>query len=92
MSINNKKALTAFRLGGVGFSLLLLSGCANLMDIMPFSKPAVETPQAWPALPQNAVAASDAEWWKLYHDDTLNALVAEGLEHNHDIALAGRQN
>ena len=88
MSIKNKKALTAFRLGGVGFSLLLLSGCANLMDIMPFSKPQVETPQAWPALPQNAVAASDTEWWKLYHDDTLNALVAEGLEHNHDIALA----
>jgi multidrug efflux system outer membrane protein len=88
MSTNNKKALAILRSGLIGFAIVLLSGCANLMDIMPFSKPQVELPQAWPGLPQNAAAASNAEWWKLYHDDSLNALVAEGLEHNHDIALA----
>lgn len=69
-------------------AILGLSGCANLMDIVPFSKPEVELPQAWPGLPQNAVAVSNSEWWKLYRDETLNALVEEGLAHNHDIALA----
>lgn len=67
---------------------LLLSGCANLLDIAPFSKPETALPEAWPGLPQNAVAANNAEWWKLYQDEALNALVQEGLAHNHDIALA----
>lgn len=69
-------------------AIFCLSGCANLMDIVPFSRPEAELPQAWPGLPPNAVAASNTEWWKLYRDDALDALVQEGLAHNHDIALA----
>jgi multidrug efflux system outer membrane protein len=80
--MNNKRQLIAL------LAISCLSGCANLMDIMPFSKPEVELPQAWPGLPQNAVAASNSEWWKLYQDEALNTLVEEGLAHNHDIALA----
>lgn len=67
---------------------LLLAGCANLNLFPPFQRPEVETPEAWPGLPANAVAFDQAEWWTVYGDPALDQLMQEALEHNDDIALA----
>ena len=80
--MKNKKYLAGF------LSAILLGGCASFPDFVPFSKPQTELPQAWPGLPQKAVDADNAEWWKLYGDKHLNLLVEEALAHNHDIAVA----
>ena len=67
---------------------LALSGCANFPEFTSFQKPETELPQTWPGLPENALVADNAEWWKLYGDMSLNVLVEESLAHNHDVTLA----
>lgn len=69
-------------------STLLLGGCASFPEFTVFKKPETELPQSWPGLPEKAVVADNAQWWKLYGDSKLDALVEEALAHNHDIALA----
>ncbi len=69
-------------------SALLLGGCASFPEFTVFKKPETELPQSWPGLPENAVVADNAQWWKLYGDSKLDTLVEEALAHNHDIALA----
>lgn len=68
--------------------LVALGGCANFPEFTSFQKPETELPETWPGLPEKAVVADNAEWWKLYGDESLNVLVEEALAHNHDIALA----
>lgn len=80
--MKNKKILVPL------FALLLLSGCASFPDFTTFKKPEIELPQTWPGLPEKAAVADNREWWKLYGDNHLNALVDEALAHNHDIAMA----
>ncbi len=69
-------------------SALLLGGCASFPEFTVFKKPETELPQSWPGLPEKAVVADNAQWWKLYGDSKLDTLVEEALAHNHDIALA----
>lgn len=80
--MKNKKILVALS------TALMLSGCASFPEFTVFSKPETELPQAWPGLPEKAVVADNREWWKLYGDERLNALVEEALAHNHNIAMA----
>lgn len=80
--MKNKKILVVLS------TALTLTGCASFPEFTVFSKPETELPQTWPGLPEKAAVADNREWWKLYGDEPLNALVAEALAHNHNIALA----
>jgi multidrug efflux system outer membrane protein len=64
-------------------SLVLLAGCAVKPD---YRRPAVELPAAWKESADNAV--KDGNWWRVYADPALEALVAEALARNSDLALA----
>lgn len=51
--------------------------------------PAVAAPDAWRTTSAGAGAAAVADnWWQAFGDPRLDALVATGLEANHDLALA----
>jgi len=65
-----------------------LAGCAPVGP--DYRRPDIDVPKAFaehePAPP--AIAAVPTDWWKLYHDDTLDRLVATGLAQGTDIRLA----
>jgi multidrug efflux system outer membrane protein len=64
-------------------SLVLLAGCAVKPD---YQRPAVELPAAWRESADNTV--KDGNWWRVYSDPVLEALVAEALARNSDLARA----
>ena len=62
---------------------LLASACAVQPD---YQRPAIELPAAWK---ESAAAAKvDGNWWRIYGDPALEALVAEALAQNRDLARA----
>ncbi len=63
--------------------MLLLAGCSVKPD---YQRPAVELPAAWKESADNPV--KDGNWWRIYADPALEALVAEALERNTDLARA----
>ncbi|SMF05327.1 efflux transporter, outer membrane factor (OMF) lipoprotein, NodT family [Tistlia consotensis] len=79
-------ALAALLLAG-----LALAGCGSLIDT-PFEQPAVTVPTAWRAPVPDSSAAATApgldRWWLAFGDPTLNALEAEALARNNDLAAA----
>jgi multidrug efflux system outer membrane protein len=63
--------------------LLLLSGCA----VQPrYERPAVELPAAWKESAPNPV--KEGNWWRIYADPALEALVAEALARNTNLLVA----
>ncbi|MFN2646430.1 MAG: efflux transporter outer membrane subunit [Burkholderiales bacterium] len=66
--------------------LLLLAGC---MTVGPdYQRPQIELPAQYPeSVPASAPAVAP-QWWKLYGDATLDALVASGQKTNADVRLA----
>lgn len=65
--------------------LLAAQGCAVQPD---YQRPPVELPAAWKESAQNPANASGGNWWRVYGDPALEALVAEALERNSDLARA----
>ncbi len=67
---------------------LLLGGCAAVGP--DYQRPALSLPGAYPDAPAGAEApaAVRSEWWKLYGDARLDALVAAALERNADLRIA----
>jgi multidrug efflux system outer membrane protein len=53
-----------------------------------YERPPAELPQAWHNLPAAGTPAPPERWWTLFEDPALDALVAEGLAHNQDLAIA----
>ncbi len=67
-------------------ALALAAGCAVQPD---YRRPPVELPAAWKESAQNpANAAPGGNWWRIYGDPALEALVAEALERNSDLVRA----
>jgi multidrug efflux system outer membrane protein len=68
--------------------LAALSGCSFLQT--GFEQPQSELPQTWqqPAQGENPASMAGAQWWKLFGDPVLDALVEEAQQHNHDVAAA----
>ncbi len=66
-----------------------LAGCALLSDDTP-----VAAPQALPVAFKNAkpptaqLPPPTSEWWKDFHNDELNHLIATALTNNHDLRVA----
>src|SRR5512147_919496 len=65
--------------------LLAAQGCAVQPD---YKRPPVELPAAWKESAQNPASAAGGNWWRIYADPALEALVAEALERNSDLARA----
>jgi multidrug efflux system outer membrane protein len=65
--------------------LLGLSGC--IVSRVDPEKPELPLPAALPAQADDTVQLPDP-WWTIFHDSTLDALVAEALAHNPDVAVA----
>jgi len=81
------QAIPKFRLAGALTAAMLLAGCAVGPDYL---RPAAQLPeQHKEAAPQAAaVAPINPEWWTLFGDAGLNALVAQALEANQDLQAA----
>lgn len=65
-------------------SALIMSGCAIGPD---YVRPDIAAPSAYLHQENNATTAvsTDTQWWKTFHDDTLNRLIDEALISNHDM-------
>lgn len=77
------------KLTALAISILLLSGCMVGPD---FTPPAVKSPQAWPqghAPGRIAERELQPQWWQIFHDDTLTALVEQSARSNLDVQAAG---
>ena len=64
----------------------LLSGCTVVGP--DYERPAVELPRDYPVVPAGEGTAVAEDWWRLYSDATLDALVASARERNADVRLA----
>lgn len=62
--------------------MLMLTGCSLAPD---YQRPEMDIPQTWEASQSQAL---QTKWWERFHDETLNALVEEALEHNRNIEQA----
>lgn len=71
-----------------GIAALSLAGCVNLAP--DYQRPASDLPEAWGVAPNPSLTAASVggDWWKLFGDTRLDALVAEALQRNANVALA----
>lgn len=64
---------------------LALAGCVQLPTL---KQPAPDLPKAWPAQAEQGPDLATADWWTVYNDPALNALIAEAFANNADLKLA----
>ena len=64
----------------------VLSGCMLLGPS--YKRPAVDLPADYSEAANGAALAVPTDWWRLYKDPALDALVASGLQKNADVKLA----
>jgi multidrug efflux system outer membrane protein len=80
--MNRKSFPTMRRLARISLSLLV-AGCSTAPA---YQRPPVELPAAWQqSAPRYAL---DGQWWRIYGDPSLDALVAEALKGNADLLVA----
>lgn len=63
----------------------LLSGCSLIPD---YERPAVNTPTTWSETDTANPTVIAKDWWKSFNSPELNALMAEALTNNNDIAAS----
>ena len=63
----------------------LLSGCSMIPD---YDRPAVDTPANWSEADASNPTVIAKDWWKNFNSPELNALMAEALAKNNDIAAS----
>jgi multidrug efflux system outer membrane protein len=68
------------------FLVLLLAGCTTVGP--DYERPDIELPAQYPSSSAKEEISLSPEWWKLYSDATLDALVAAARERNADVRLA----
>ena len=92
MSLRNFSPSAAPALRGVASSFLLaltLGGCAQFSDIGPRAEPKdIGSYQTGQSLSGSAVNWPDDNWWTVYGDRQLDALIAEGLKGAPSLAAA----
>ncbi len=81
--MRNAMSMRAFALLGIA---LALTGCAQ--PGQDYQRPPLDLPAAWEPGGPGSAAKTPAQWWKLFKDPALDALVDEALAHNRDIKAA----
>lgn len=76
------KALSLVAIG------VLATGCAVGPD---YQRPQLGLPTVYPDTVKGAEQPIASDWWTLYRDSTLNALVVEAIKQNADIKIAAAQ-
>lgn len=66
--------------------LVAVTGCVKAPPVDVPELPVV-APEAW-VTGEEVATEIDPEWWKSFGDESLNAVVAEALETNYDLAIA----
>ncbi|PPD26724.1 MAG: hypothetical protein CTY21_13770, partial [Methylomonas sp.] len=84
---NGMKVDKAYPVAGLLLTVLVLQACAVGPD---YQAPETANPEQFAnaANPEYSTQAVDAEWWKLFADDTLNSLVEQVLQHNFELKTA----
>jgi NodT family efflux transporter outer membrane factor (OMF) lipoprotein len=74
----------------VAIASLVATSCTTGRD---YSRPVIETPASYRAGPHDASAASlaDLQWFELFRDDTLTALVTTALQQNFELQIAAER-
>ncbi len=80
------KLIAASRIVLIAFSL---QGCAGFPQAGPdYAPPDAPSPDHWAESSDRvSAAAPDAQWWRVFNDPVLDRLIADGLAHNHDLAV-----
>src|SRR5215831_9386913 len=64
----------------------IFAGCAVGPD---YKRPVIDSPPAFRSESQGTNGAyAELTWWEVYKDDTLQALIREGLTNNYDLRIA----
>lgn len=84
---NGIKVDKAYPVAGLLLTVLVLQACAVGPD---YQAPETANPEQFAnaANPEYSTQAVDAEWWKLFADNTLNSLVGQVLQHNFELKTA----
>lgn len=85
-----KTKIETFALSCLGL-FLLLSGCSVGPNYHP---PRPNVPKQWSETMTNGVtnlSATNAAWWKTFHDPELDSIIARALHSNLDLRLAGER-
>lgn len=53
-----------------------------------YTRPELNLPQQLSSVPQDTLSIADEQWWEIYTDTTLQALIEQTLTHNKDIKIA----
>lgn len=69
----------------LGLAVGILAGCAVGPD---YVKPETRAPEAWGEKVDTS-AADLSRWWTVFKDPTLERIVGEALDANHDLKIAG---
>lgn len=53
-----------------------------------YTRPELNLPQQLSSVPQDSLSIADEQWWEIYTDTTLQALIEQTLTHNKDMKMA----
>jgi len=83
-----RRTMSIKRAAAIGLSSLIFSGCVKLgPNFTGIDNPPV--PKEWKRNHTNPKNASVVQWWRTFHDPTLNRLVEKAYAQNLDIKSAG---
>lgn len=69
----------------VAFFSLLLASCSVGPN---YHRPAIDTPATYRAEAATNTSLAELDWWQVYQDETLQALIREALTNNYDLHIA----
>lgn len=69
-------------------TILCLAGCVVGPD---YQRPEIPLPETYHRAPASAESIADVQWWKIFDDPQLVALIEEALRDNLDLAIAAAQ-
>jgi multidrug efflux system outer membrane protein len=70
---------------GLGLCTMLLAGCMLGPD---YTRPPIDTPDAYRFEPKSAAQTANTAWWHQFGDPVLDALIAEALANNRSVKSA----
>lgn len=86
---NKKIKMRRSRVAAAAVSAVMIISTASCSGVKNCVAPDLELPQATvPGAEADSLTMADLEWWRVYTDVDLSAIITETLEHNRDLATA----